>query len=91
MMETTMIKIDWENIKAEDSLYPEKREYVLARIMANFVQSGILLTWETSKYRDYFSRYDWNELLQILDESNRQRDINDSDIDKSVEIDYTLA
>ena len=71
MMETTMIKIDWENIKAEDSLYPEKREFVLARIMANFVQSGILLPGETSKYRNHFSRYDWNELLQILDESNR--------------------
>ncbi|HEY93897.1 MAG TPA: hypothetical protein G4O15_03025 [Dehalococcoidia bacterium] len=73
MMETTMIKIDWENRKVTDSLLPEKREYVLARIMANLVQSGVLLPGETKKYRDYFSRYDVNELMQILDESNRQR------------------
>ena len=73
MMETTMIKVDWENMKAADSLLPEKREYVLARIMANLVQSGVLLPGETIQYRDYFSRYDWDELLQILDESNKQR------------------
>ena len=73
MMETTMSKLYGENIKVADSFFPRKREYVLARIMANLVQSGILLPEETREYRDYFSRYDWNELLQILDESNRQR------------------
>ena len=73
MIETTMIKIDWENMKVADSLLPEKREYVLARIMANLVQSGVLLPGETNNYRDSFTRYDLNELMQILDESNRQR------------------
>ena len=72
MMETTMIKIDWEHLKAADSLYPQKRANVLAGIMTNLVKSGILLPWETSTYRDTFSRYDWDELLQILDESNEQ-------------------
>ena len=73
MVETTMIKVDWENMKATDSVFPIKRENVLARIMENFVQSGILLPGETSTYRDHFSRYDWKELLQILDESNKQK------------------
>ena len=73
MVETTMIKVDWENMKATDSVFPIKRENVLARIMENFVQSGILLPGETSIYRDHFSRYDWKELLQILDESNKQK------------------
>ena len=72
MMETTMIKIDRENINATDSYFPHKRENVLTRIMENLVQSGILLPGETSEYRDHFSRYDWVELLQILDESNRR-------------------
>jgi hypothetical protein len=71
MMET-MVKIDWENTRAEDSMYPQKRENVLARIMENLVRSGILLPGEARIYRDYFSRYDWKELLQILDESKRQ-------------------
>ena len=73
MMETTMVKIDWENMKATDSVFPIKREGILARIMENLVRSGILLPAETSEYRDYFTRYDWSELLQILDESNRQK------------------
>ncbi|UCC18041.1 MAG: hypothetical protein JSU58_05675 [Dehalococcoidales bacterium] len=77
-METTIRKIDWENLKAVDSLFPTKREYVIARIMANLVQSGVLLPGETSTYHDYFSRYDWDELLQILDESNRQIATRDS-------------
>ncbi|UCD10219.1 MAG: hypothetical protein JSU79_06165 [Dehalococcoidales bacterium] len=68
-----MMKVDRENINATDSFFPHKRENVLARIMENLVQSGILLPGETSEYRDYFSCYDWNELLQILNESNRQR------------------
>lgn len=67
-----------EYIEVEDSLYPQKRENVLARIMANLVRSGILLPGETSLYRDQFSRYDWNELMQILDESNRQRAVCNS-------------
>ncbi|HEY94336.1 MAG TPA: hypothetical protein G4O15_05310 [Dehalococcoidia bacterium] len=74
----TMVKIDWENTNAVDSTYPQKRENVLARIMLNLVQCGILLPGETSLYCDHFSRYDWNELLQILDESNRQRVTCDS-------------
>jgi len=73
MKETTMIKTDREKLFVEDSSYPKKRENVLARIMVNLVQSGILLPGETIKYRDDFSRYDWAELLQILDELKRQR------------------
>ncbi len=76
-METTMIKIDLEDRKVVDSLCAKKREYVLARIMANLVQSGILLPEETDTYLDYFSRYEWIELLQILDESNKQRGAGD--------------
>jgi hypothetical protein len=72
-METTMIKIDWEKMKAMDSVFPIKREGILARIMENLVRSGILLPAETSEYHDYFYRYDWDELLQILDESNKQK------------------
>ena len=72
-MQTTMIKINRENINVTDSFFPNKRENVLARIMENLVQSGILMPGETNIYRDHFSRYDWDELLQILDESNRQR------------------
>ena len=74
MMETTMIKIDWENIKATDS-FPNKRENVLARIMENLVQSGVLLPEETDTYHDHFSRYDWKELVQILDELSRQKTV----------------
>ena len=73
MMETTMIKNDWENMKATDSVFPVKREGILARIMENLVRLGILLPSEISEYCDSFSRYDWDELLQILDESNRQK------------------
>ena len=72
MMETTMIKIDCENMKAMDP-FPIKRENVLARIMENLVQSGILLPEETDTYHDHFSRYDWKELMQILNESGRQK------------------
>ena len=73
MMGTTMINVDWGNVRAEDPQLPITRENVLVRIMENFVETGILLPGETSEYRDSFSRYNWNELLQILDESNRQR------------------
>jgi len=73
MMETTMIKIDWENMKTTDSVFPINRERILARIMENLVRSGILLPGETSIYRDHFYRYDWDELLQILNESNKQK------------------
>ena len=72
MIETVMRKNYAENTEVADSLYPQKRADVLASIMTNHVKSGILLPWETSTYRDNFSRYDWDELLQILDESNSQ-------------------
>jgi hypothetical protein len=73
MIETATIKNEWENREATDSVFPIKREGILARIMENFVETGILLPAETREYRDSFSRYNWYELLQILDESNRQR------------------
>ena len=73
MIETANLKIDWENMNAIGSVFPMKREGILARIMENFVETGILLPAETSEYRDSFSRYNWKELLQILDESTRQR------------------
>jgi hypothetical protein len=41
--------------------------------MANLVQSGVLLPGETNEYCNSFNRYDLDELLQILDESNKQR------------------
>ena len=73
MMETMVTKIYGETMKAVDPSFPTERENVLASILANLVQSGILLPWETHKYRNDFSRYDWDELLQILEESYRQR------------------
>ena len=68
-----MIRDEWKYMKAEDSLYAKNRANVLASIMTNLVKSGILLPRETSTYRDNFSCYDWDELLQILDESKEQR------------------
>ncbi len=73
MIETVIRKNYGENTKVADSLYPQQRASVLASIMTNLVRSGILLPWETSTYRENFSCYDWDELLQILAESNEQR------------------
>ena len=72
-MEITLINTDNMNTKVEEALHLEKREDVLDAIMANLVQSGILLPEETSKYIEDFFHYGWNELLLILEESNRQR------------------
>ena len=68
-----MVNTDYRNTKVEDTLHLKKREDVLDTIMTNLVQSGILLPEETSKYIEDFYHYGWNELLLILDESNRQR------------------
>lgn len=78
MIEATTMKVNREYMEVEDSFYPQKRENVLTRIMTNLVRSGVLLPGETHIYRDHFTRYDWNELLQILDESNKRKAAYDS-------------
>lgn len=52
--------------------YPVQRNEVVTAIIKNLTEAGVLLPDEIERYREVVSRYDEYQLLQVLDESNRQ-------------------